>query len=44
MISTFEEAKAEGKGVVTFNGKMVEELHIRDAKRILAFADALANR
>lgn len=44
MISTFEEAKAEGKGVVTFNGKMVEELHIRDAQRILAFADALANR
>ena len=44
MISTFEEAKAEGKGVVTFNGRMVEELHIRDARRILAFADALASR
>ncbi len=43
MISTFEEAMAAGSGVVTFNGKMVEELHIRDAKRILAFAEALSN-
>ncbi|HPU14409.1 MAG TPA: CoA ester lyase [Aeromicrobium sp.] len=43
MISTFEEAQAAGSGVVTFNGKMVEELHIRDAKRILAFAEALSN-
>jgi citrate lyase subunit beta/citryl-CoA lyase len=44
LISTFEEAKAAGQGVVTFNNKMVEELHVRDAKRILAFADALASR
>lgn len=44
MIKTFNEAKAEGKGVVTFNGRMVEELHIRDANRILAFAESLANR
>jgi citrate lyase subunit beta/citryl-CoA lyase len=44
MISTFEEAKAAGQGVVTFNGRMVEELHIRDAHRILAFAEAIAAR
>jgi citrate lyase subunit beta/citryl-CoA lyase len=44
LISTFEEAKAAGQGVVTFNNKMVEELHVRDAKRILAFAQALASR
>jgi citrate lyase subunit beta/citryl-CoA lyase len=44
MIETFNEAKAAGQGVVTFKNKMVEELHIRDAHRILAFADALANR
>jgi citrate lyase subunit beta/citryl-CoA lyase len=44
MIAAFEEAAAENKGVATFNGKMIEELHIRDANRILAFADALANR
>ena len=44
LISTFEEAKASGQGVVTFNNKMVEELHVRDAKRILAFAQALSER
>jgi citrate lyase subunit beta/citryl-CoA lyase len=44
LISTFEEAKAAGQGVVTFNNKMVEELHVRDAKRILAFAQALSER
>ncbi len=44
MISTFEEAKAAGQGVVTFNGKMVEELHVRDARRILASAEAIASR
>lgn len=44
MIETFEQAKAAGQGVVTFNNKMVEELHIRDARRILAFAAALTSR
>jgi citrate lyase subunit beta/citryl-CoA lyase len=44
LIDTFEEAKAAGQGVVTFNGKMVEELHVRDARRILAFHEALASR
>lgn len=44
MIEAFEEAAREAKGVATYNGKMIEELHIRDAKRILAFADALASR
>jgi citrate lyase subunit beta/citryl-CoA lyase len=44
MISAFDEAKAAGQGVVTFNGRMVEELHVRDAQRILAFAEAIASR
>lgn len=44
LIDTFEEAKAAGQGVVTFNGKMVEELHVRDARRILAFHEALQGR
>ena len=44
MIATFEEAKAAGQGVVTFNGRMVEELHVRDAQRILAFAEAITSR
>ena len=44
MISTFEDAQAAGQGVATFNGKMIEELHVRDARRILAFAEAVASR
>ncbi|WP_327019513.1 HpcH/HpaI aldolase/citrate lyase family protein [Aeromicrobium sp. Root495] len=44
LIETFEEAKAAGQGVVTFNNKMVEELHVRDARRILAYAEALEGR
>lgn len=44
MISIFEEGQAAGLGVVTFNGKMVEELHVRDARRILAVADSIASR
>lgn len=44
LIETFEEAKAAGQGVVTFNNKMVEELHVRDARRVLAFGEALQGR
>ena len=44
LIDAFEEAKAAGSGVVTFNGKMVEELHVRDARRILALDSAIKDR
>jgi citrate lyase subunit beta / citryl-CoA lyase len=44
LIAAFEEAKAAGAGVATYNNKLVEELHVRDAKRILAFAEALSSR
>ncbi|TCI96940.1 CoA ester lyase [Aeromicrobium sp. IC_218] len=44
LIAAFEEAQAEGKGVATFKGKMVESLHVRDAQRILAFHEALQQR
>jgi citrate lyase subunit beta/citryl-CoA lyase len=44
MIAAFEEAKAAGQGVATFNGRMVEELHVRDARRILALDEAIAAR
>lgn len=44
IIAAFEEATAAGKGVVTVNGKMVENLHVRDAERSLAFAEAIAGR
>lgn len=43
IIKAFEEAQAEGKGVVVVNGRLVENLHVEEAKRQLALADAIAN-
>jgi citrate lyase subunit beta/citryl-CoA lyase len=42
IIAAFEEAEAEGRGVVTVNGRMIENLHVDNARRILALADAIA--
>ena len=44
LIATFEEAMAEGRGVVTHNGRMIENLHVETARRTLAIADAIAAR
>ncbi len=44
LIATFESAIAEGKGVVTHNGRMIENLHVDNARRILAVAAAIAAR
>jgi citrate lyase subunit beta/citryl-CoA lyase len=35
LIGAFDAAKAAGAGVATFKGKMIEELHIEEAKRLL---------
>jgi citrate lyase subunit beta/citryl-CoA lyase len=35
-IAAFEEAEAEGRGVVTVDGRMVENLHVEQARRTLA--------
>lgn len=42
LIATWEQATAEGKGVVTFNGRMVENLHVEQARRAVAQAEAIA--
>jgi citrate lyase subunit beta/citryl-CoA lyase len=34
----FDAARAAGKGVIAVDGKMVEELHVREAQRLLAMA------
>lgn len=44
LIATFEAAIAQGKGVVTHNGRMIENLHVDNARRVLAVADAIAAR
>ena len=44
IIEAFEAAQAEGRGVVTVNGRMIENLHVDNARRVLALADAIAAR
>jgi len=39
---TIEEAQAEGRGVVTVDNKMVENLHVDEARRAVAFAAAIS--
>ncbi len=40
-IEVFKAAKAEGKAVAVLDGHMVEELHVSEAYRLLAFSDAV---
>jgi citrate lyase subunit beta/citryl-CoA lyase len=42
VIDAFAAAEREGKGVVTVDGRMVENLHRDNARRTLAVADAIA--
>ncbi len=44
MIATLDEAYAAGKGVATFEGRMIEELHAAAARRVLAVKEAISNR
>src|SRR4029078_12198501 len=37
-----EQAQKEGKGVVLVDGKLVENLHVESAKRLVGMADAIA--
>ncbi|WP_037308825.1 HpcH/HpaI aldolase/citrate lyase family protein [Amycolatopsis orientalis] len=41
IISAFEEAQAAGQGVVTVDGRMIENLHVENARRILTLAEAI---
>jgi citrate lyase subunit beta/citryl-CoA lyase len=40
-ITAYEQAIASGAGIAVLNGKLIEELHIQEAKRILALAKAI---
>jgi citrate lyase subunit beta/citryl-CoA lyase len=44
IIDAFEAARAEGKGVVVVDGRMVENLHVENARRVVALARAIAAR
>ena len=41
IIAAFEEAQSEGKGVVVLDGKLVENLHVENARRILTLAQMI---
>lgn len=41
VIAAFEQAESEGKGVVVVDGKLVENLHVEEAKRTLAIQEAI---
>lgn len=42
VIDAFEAAVADGRGVVTVDGRMIENLHVDNARRTLAVAEAIA--
>lgn len=41
LIEAWEQAKAGGKGVAVVDGKLVENLHVEEARRTLAVAEAI---
>jgi len=44
MIAAHEDAVAKGSGVTLVDGRLVERLHVEEAQRLLALADAIAAR
>ena len=43
VIAAFDEALAVGKGVVQLDGRMIENLHVDNARRAIAIAAAIAS-
>ena len=44
IVAAHKEAAAQGKGVTVLDGRLVEVLHVREAERLLAHADMIAER
>lgn len=44
IIEAYGEALREGRGVTVLDGKLVENLHVTEARRIVALAEAVAQR
>ncbi len=42
IIAAFEEAEREGRGVTVVDGRLVENLHVENARRLLALAQVIA--
>jgi citrate lyase subunit beta / citryl-CoA lyase len=44
ILEAFDQATSQGRGVVTVDGRMIENLHVEEARRVLAVVDAVAGR
>ena len=44
VIAAHADAIARGRGVVVLDGRLIENLHVDDARRVLALAEAIAER
>lgn len=42
IVAAWQRARSAGQAVAVVNGKLVENLHVQDAERLLAIADAIA--
>ncbi|GAB3877584.1 HpcH/HpaI aldolase/citrate lyase family protein [Terrabacter terrigena] len=42
VIAAFEQAQSEGRGVATLDGRLIENLHVDTAQKVLATAEAIA--
>jgi citrate lyase subunit beta/citryl-CoA lyase len=42
VVTAHGEAQAQGLGVVLLDGRLIENLHVEDAHRVLALAGAIA--
>src|SRR5262249_15962042 len=44
VIAAHTDALARGRGVTVLDGRLIENLHVDDARRVLALADAIPER
>ncbi|MDX9999608.1 MAG: CoA ester lyase, partial [Phenylobacterium sp.] len=44
IVAAFDEPENAKKGVLRIEGRMVERLHLEEARRLIAVADAIAAR
>jgi citrate lyase subunit beta/citryl-CoA lyase len=44
IVAAFDQATSQGRGVVTVDGRMIENLHVEEARRLLALAAAVEGR
>ncbi|WP_234344078.1 HpcH/HpaI aldolase/citrate lyase family protein [Streptomyces sp. NRRL F-5123] len=44
IVEAFDQATSQGRGVVTVDGRMIENLHVEEARRLLALAAAVEGR